>query len=70
MKVHVIIDRQGNVMGALAEGEPSPDAEEVAIRPAHEDHELIELELSDDALQMPAEDFDRHLKEHVTKRRA
>ncbi len=68
MKVHVIVDGHGNIMGALAKGRRTQDAEEVVIRPALADHRLHELEVSDDAFRLSPEEFEKHLKGHMGKR--
>jgi len=65
MKVHVIVDGQGNIIGALAKGRRTQDAEEVVIRPAHPDHRLHELEVSDDAFRLSSGEFEVHLKSHL-----
>jgi hypothetical protein len=68
MKVHVIVDGQGKIMGALAKGRRAQDAEEVVIRPAHPDHRLHEVEVSDDAFRLSPEEFEKHVKGHVEKK--
>ena len=68
MKVHVIVDGRGNIMGAMAKSDPSPEGDTTVIRPAQEDHRLHELEVSEDVLQLPIEEFHEHLRGHLPKR--
>jgi hypothetical protein len=68
MKLHVVVDGQGNVMGAVAKGVRSAEGEEVVIRPAHDDHRLHEVEVSENSLKLPAEEFHKYLKGRLAKR--
>ena len=67
MKVDVIVDAQGKLMGALVKGKASKDADVVAIRPAHPDHRMHEVDLPDECGQLSADDFHQHLKGHLSK---
>jgi len=68
MKVHVVVDKQGNIMGALTKGEPSPEGDEVVIAPAQQDHRLLELEVPEDELDLPVEEFHKRLKSRSGKK--
>jgi len=67
MKVDVIVDQKGNVMGALVKGMKTKDGDDVAVRPAHPEHRLHEIDLPDDAGHLSADEFHTHIKRHLSK---
>ena len=67
MKVQVIVDGRGNIIGALAKGARSEDAEELAIRPAEKGHRLTEVDVPEEVMRLSADEFHKHLKSRLGK---
>jgi hypothetical protein len=65
MKVHVIADSDGNVVGTMVVGPPTPEGHSTAIFPVEEGHALHRLEVPDEYGSLKADEFHARLKEHL-----
>jgi hypothetical protein len=65
MKVHVIADTDGNVVGTMLVKLPTPEGHSTAIFPVEEGHALHRLEVPDEYGSLPADELHSRLKEHL-----
>ena len=65
MKVHVVADTGGNVVGTMVVKPPTPEGHSTAIFPVEEGHALHRLEVPDEYGSLQADEFHQRLKEHL-----
>ena len=65
MKVHVVADTEGNVIGAMVVKPPTPEGHSTAIFPVQEGHALHRLDVPDEYRSLEADELHRRLKEHL-----
>ena len=65
--MHVVVDTKGQIMGAIAQGATTPEGDQAVIRPARRGHRLHEIDLSESAMKLPADEFLKHLQGRVPK---
>jgi hypothetical protein len=65
MKVHVVADADGNVVGTMMVRPPTPEGHSTAIFPAEEGHVLHRLDVPDAYGSLQADEFHQRLQEHL-----
>jgi hypothetical protein len=65
VKVHVIADADGNVVGTMVVKPPTPEGHTTAIFPVEEGHALHRLEVPDEYGSLRADEFHLRLKERL-----
>ena len=65
MKVHVVADTEGNVIGTMVVKPPTPEGHSTVLFPVHEGHALHRLEVPDEYGSLQADELHRRLKEHL-----
>jgi hypothetical protein len=65
MKVHVVADAGGNVVGTMVVKPPTPEGHSTAIFPVEEGHVLHRLDVPNEYGSLQADEFHRRLKEHL-----
>ena len=70
MRMDVIADGDGNVIGTLAASGVTPEGPVCAIFPAQENHSLHHLEVPDDFGSLSADELHVRLRAHLETPRA
>jgi hypothetical protein len=65
MKVHVVADADGNVVGTMVVEPPTPEGHSTAIFPIEEGHKLHRVDVPDQYGSLQADDLHQRLKEHL-----
>lgn len=65
MRIDVIADAEGNVVGTMVVRPGTPEGHISAIFPAIEEHSLHHLEVSDDFASLPADELHIRLRAHL-----
>lgn len=65
MKIHVIADTDGNVVGTMLVKPPTPEGRSTAIFPVQEGHVLHRLEVPDEYGSLESDELHSRLKEHL-----
>ena len=65
MKFDVVVDAAGGVVGTMVIGPATAEGYRVAIFPAHEEHSLNHVEVSDDFASLSADELHTRLEDHL-----
>ena len=65
MKVHVVADSDGNVVGTMVVRPPTSEGHSTTIFPVEAGHALHRLEVPDEYGSLHADEFHSRLKEHL-----
>jgi hypothetical protein len=65
LKIHVVADAEGNVVGTMVVRPPTSEGYSTVIFPAEEGHVLHRLEVPDELGSLEAGELHRRLNEHL-----